>query len=283
VVFLLSKNIILAGGKNMKAIGKILESVLIAIIVVLVILVAAFFLLGDYLIKVGVEKGGSAALGVPVKVGGVHLSVLRGLVTIDGLQVANPPGYKNEYLLEVGSGRVSVSIPSLLKDTIHVKEITLDGTKLAIEQKGLSSNIKDLLNAMPKGKPEEPKKPGEEPKKPGKKLVVDKLEITNTEAKLAVMVGEGAGVNLKLAPIKMENLGADSPLSVAELTSKIFVALIQGVAQQGAGLLPDDVVSGMKGGLDKVTELGTESGKKVIEEGTKVIEGIKGLFKPKKE
>jgi hypothetical protein len=80
----------------------------------------------------------------------------------------------------------------------------------------------------------------------------------------------------------MENLGADSPLSVAELTSKIFLALIEGVAKQGAGLLPDDVVSGMKGGLDKVTELGAESGKKIIEEGSKAIEGIKGLFKPKK-
>ena len=87
---------------------------------------------------------------------------------------------------------------------------------------------------MPKGKPEEAKP---EEKKPGKKLVVDKLEITNTEAKLAVIVGVGAGANVKLAPIKMENLGADSPLSVAELTSKIFVALIEGVAQAGGGTL----------------------------------------------
>jgi len=236
------------------------------------------------LIKVGVEKGGSAALGVPVKVGSVHLSVLRGMVTIDGLQVANPPGYKNEYLLELGSGKVEVSLGSLLKDTIHVREISLDGTKLAIEQKGLSSNIKDLLNAMPKGKPEEAPKPEAKPaeKTPGKKLVVDKLEITNTEAKLAVVIGGGAGVNLKIAPIKMENLGADRPMSIAELTSKIFLALIQGVAQQGAGLLPDDVVSGMKGGLNKITELGGEGGKKAVEEGSKVIEGIKGLFKPKK-
>ncbi len=269
----------------MNTIGKALKSILIVVAVILLVLVAAFFLLGNYLIKVGVEKGGSMALGVPVKVGSVHLSILRGLVTIDGLQVANPPGYKNEYLLELNKGKVSISIPSLLKDTIHVKEITLDGTKLAIEQKGLSSNIKDLLNAMPKGKPEEAPKPGAKPeaKGPGKKLVVDKLEITNTEAKLAVMVGQGAGVNLKLAPIQMTNLGADSPLSIAELTSKIFVALIQGVAQQGAGLLPDDVVSGMKGSLSKVTELGAEGGKKAIEEGSKVIEGIKGLFKPKKE
>jgi hypothetical protein len=268
----------------MKTNGKALKSVLIVVVVILLIIIAVFFLIGNSLIKIGIEKGGSMALGVPVKVGSVHLSVLRGMVTIDGLQVANPPGYKNEYLLELNKGKVAVGLGSLLSDTIHIKEINLDGTKLAIEQKGLSSNIKDLLNAMPKGKPEEAPKPEAKPeaKAPGKKLVVDKLEITNTEAKLAVIVGGGAGVNLKLAPIQMENLGADSPLSVAELTSKIFLALIEGVAKQGAGLLPDDVVSGMKGGLDKVTELGAESGKKIIEEGSKAIEGIKGLFKPKK-
>ena len=270
----------------MKPIKQILKTAGIVVVVILLVLMLAFFLIGDYLIKMGVENGGSIALGVPVKVDSVHLSILRGVVTIDGLQVANPPGYKNEYLLELKSGKVAVSIPSLLKDTIHVREINLDGTKLAIEQKGLSSNVKDLLNAMPKTEKPVEKKPAPEAKaeekKPGKKLVVDKLEITNTEAKLAVMVGEGAGVNLKLVPIKMENLGADSPLSVAELTSKIFVALIEGVAKQGAGLLPDDVVSGMKGGLDKITTLGGEGGKKALKEGSEIIEGIKGLFQKKK-
>ncbi len=268
----------------MNAIGKILKSVLITIVVVLVVLIAAFFLIGDQLIKAGVEKGGSMALGVPVKVGGVHLSILRGMVTIDGLQVTNPQGYKNEYLLELEKGKVAVDIRSLLSDTVHIKEINLDGIKLAIEQKMLSSNVKDLLAGMKtKAKPAEPKKPVEEPKGPGKKLVVDQLDITNTEAKLVTTVGVSAGANVKLSPIHMSNLGSDSPLSIAELTSKIFLALIQGVAQQGAGLLPDDVVSGMKGGLEKVTDLGGEGGKKVIEEGSKVIEGIKGLFKPKKE
>jgi hypothetical protein len=263
----------------MKAVKKILTYLAAAIVILIVVL----YLLSGYLLKIGVEKGGSMVLGVPVKVGGVHLSVLRGMVTIDGLKVANPPGYKNEYLLELGHGKVAVSIPSLLKDTIHVKEIKLDGIKIAIEQKGLASNVKDLLNRMEsKGKPEESKKAEKEAKRAGKKLVVDQLEITNTEAKLAVVIGRSAGVNLKLATIQMSNLGADSALSVSELTSRIFVALIEGVTRQGAGLLPDDVVSGMKGGLGNIKNLGTEEGKKVIEEGSKAIEGIKGLFKPKK-
>ena len=267
----------------MKLIKQILKTVGIVVVVILVILIAAFFLIGDYLIKAGVEKGGSAALGVPVKVSGVHLSVLRGMVTIDGLKVANPPGYKNEYLLELGKGKVAVSLGSLLSDTIHIKEINLNGTKIAIEQKGLASNVKDLLNRMgSKGKPEESKKAEKEAKRAGKKLVVDQLEITNTEAKLVATIGRSTGVNLKLATIQMSNLGADSPLSIAELTSKIFVALIDGVTRQSAGLLPGDVVSGMKGGLGNIKNLGTEEGKKVIEEGSEAIEGIKGLFKPKK-
>ena len=180
----------------MKTTGKILKAVLIVIVVILIILIAGFYLFGDYAIKVGIEKGGSAALGVPVKVGGIHLSILRGMVTINGLQVENPAGYKNKYMLELGSGKVAVSIPSLLKDTIHVKEIKLDGAKLSIEQKGLGSNVNDLLNGMKsKEQPVEQKKPEAkaEAKQPGKKLVVDDLEITNAEAKLAVTIGGGAG------------------------------------------------------------------------------------------
>ena len=80
----------------------------------------------------------------------------------------------------------------------------------------------------------------------------------------------------------MKNLGADSPLGITELTGKIFVALIEGVAKQGAGILPADLTKGMQSGLGKLTDLGGEGGKQVIEGGTKAIEGIKGLFKPKK-
>ena len=53
----------------MKAIGKTLKSVLIVIVAVLLIIIGVFFLIGNSLIKIGIEKGGSMALGVPVKVG----------------------------------------------------------------------------------------------------------------------------------------------------------------------------------------------------------------------
>ena len=73
------------------------------------------------------------------------------MVTIDGLQVANPPGYKNEYLLELNKGKVAVSLGSLLSDTIHIKEINLDGTKLAIEQKGSVQQCQGFAQCHAKG------------------------------------------------------------------------------------------------------------------------------------
>ncbi len=268
----------------MNTTGKALKSILIVVVVILLVLVAAFFLIGDQLIKVGIEKGGSAALGVPVKVSGIHLSVLWGVVTIDNLQVANPPGYKNEYMLELGHGKIEVDISSLLSNTVRIKEIDLDRISLAIEQKGLSSNVKELLAGMKtKTKPAEPQKPVEEPKGPGKKLIVDQLDITNTEAKLVTTMGVSAGANVRLSPIRMSNLGTDKPLSVAELTSRVFLAIIDGVTRQGAGLLPQDIVNGMEGELGKIMDLGSDGGQKIIEEGSKVIEGIKGLFKPKEQ
>ena len=47
---------------------------------------------------------------------------------------------------------------------------------------------------------------------------------------------------MKLDPIIMENLGSDSKLSVSTLVAKVMGALAMGVAKQGGGVLPEDMV-----------------------------------------
>ncbi|KKM22129.1 hypothetical protein LCGC14_1628510, partial [marine sediment metagenome] len=100
-------------------------------------------------IKAAVESAATKSLGVDVSIGNIGLAILKGGVTIDDLIVQNPPGYKHENLLELGHGAVSVNIMSLLKDTVHIREIKLDGLNMVIEQKGFSNNLQDLINSLP--------------------------------------------------------------------------------------------------------------------------------------
>ena len=272
----------------MKAVSKILKRVILSIVILLVILCVASYLFGGYLLKIGVEAAATKTLGVGVHIDDVDISILRGAVEIEDLIVENPPGYTHKNLLELDDGRITASIGSLLTDTVRIKEFKLDHIDLVIEQKALSNNLQDIIKAIPSGEP----KAEEETKEPGKKLRIDNLEITNitVKVKLLPIPGRIDTVTLKLKPIRMTDLGSDDKLTVAKLTGKILSAIAGGVAEQGAGVLPEDMTRTMKAALGKTIELGkttTEKGKTLLEKGKDagkgLIEGFKGLLKPRKE
>jgi hypothetical protein len=265
----------------MKSAKKILAYAVVSIAVILLVLIIGFHIFGAGMIKAVVEKTASSTLGVPVTVKSINLSILRGQVEIKGLVVKNPPGYANETLLELGDGIVNLDIGSLMSDTIKIQLVKLDDTKLTIEQKGLTNNLNEILDKLPK----EEKEAAPKTEKPGKNLTVNKLEITNTNVsvKLLPIPGKSDTVSLKLDTIVMENLGTDKKLSVASLVSKVIGALASGIAKQGAGVLPDDMVKGLGSTLGKTAELGKDAVKSTTEAGKNVVEGVKGLFGDKKK
>jgi hypothetical protein len=266
----------------MKSVKKILTWVGLSILVILLALIIGFNIFGAGMIKTVVEKAATSTLGVPVTVKSINLALLRGKVEIQGLVVNNPSGYANPTLLELGDGVVNLDIGSLMSDTIKIQLIKLDNTKLTIEQKGLTNNLKEILNNLPK---EEKKEPAPAAQKPGKNLTITKLEITgtNVQVKLLPVPGKSDTVSLKLDPIVMENLGTEKKLDVASLIEKVMSALATGVAKQGAGVLPDDMVKGIGSSLSKTAELGKDALKGTTEAGKGVVEGVKGIFGGKKD
>jgi len=265
----------------MKTTGKVLKWVLIVIAAVIVLGIVVFRFFGDSLIKREIVKGASSALKVQVELKSINLSVLGGSVGLKDLVVHNPQGYEIPNLLKLGEGKVKVKIGSLMSDKVNIDYIVLDNIEVSIEQKGFSTNLNDILKALPKSQ----EKAASEP---GKKLYIKTLEINNVTvtAKLMPIPGKISAVTFKIAPIKMTDLGSDNKLDMATLSAKILAAIAQGVAQQGADFLPSDITGPIKSGLGKTGELlqgvGTragEAGKGAIETGRKVGEGIFGIFK----
>jgi uncharacterized protein involved in outer membrane biogenesis len=256
----------------------VLNFVVLPLVILLVVIAAAFFLVGTTLIKGGVEKAASSALGVPVTIKDIDLSILRGHVGIKGLVVKNPPGYANETLLELGEAVVNLNIGSLISDTVKIKLVKLDGTQLTMEQKGMTNNLKEVLDKMPKKETAEEKPAAQEK---GKDLNIDKLEIINTKVrvKLLPLPGKADTVSLNIDPIIMTDLGSGKKLKTSDIVAKVMSAIATGIVKQGAGLLPDDMVKGIGSSLDNVGEMG----KAATQEGQKAMEGIKGLFGGKKD
>ena len=248
---------------------KIIRTILIILLVIILALVIVFTLYGDRAIKTGIEKGASTALKVPVTLDKISLSVLAGKVQLKNLIIKNPPDYQHEDLLELGEAFVDVRVKSLLSDTVNIETLKLDSVALVIEQKGLTNNLQQILDSLPAPEPKEPK-PEEEA--PGKNLLITQMDITNVNVKVKLLPipGKADTVSLKLAPITMTDLGKDGKLDVAALTAKILAALAAGIAQQGADILPTELIGPIQTTLKEQGEQIIETGKELIDTTTDV-------------
>lgn len=276
----------------MKKLRKVLLGIVIGIVTLVIAAVVLVNLFADRAVKIGIESAATKALNVGVTVDDAKLSIMAGKLALENLVINNPPGYQYDKLLQLQNAKIEVDIRSLLSDTVNIKEIKLDGAEVTLEQKGITgNNLQDIIKSLPSAPKTEA---GAQPS--GKKLHIDNLELSNVtvKAKLLPIPGKVDTVTLKLAPIKMTNLGGDNKLDTAALSSKILVAITQGIAEQGAGILPDDMLGSLKSTLAKTAELGKEVlktgenlGKDVLKTteglGKGVTEGLKGLLKPKKE
>jgi len=269
----------------MKVTSKIISIIVLCVIVLVVVLWGSFYLLGEHLLKAGIETAGTKALGVVVDIGDVQLSIRKGRIGIRDLVVKNPPGYAHKELLVLGQGVISADVRTLLSDVVHIKEFKLENMNLTIEQKVLSNNLQDVIGSL-KAKKDKAGKPS------GKKLRVDTLEITGirVKVKLLPVPGKVDTITIDLAPIRMKNLGSDNKLDTGILASRIMLTVAESLAVQGVGVLPEKMVKTMISTLGKTLDVGktaAEESKKILDTGedlgTGVIEGFKGLLKPKEK
>ena len=251
----------------MKKTKKLIETIVLVVIVIIAVLLLGFELFGESIIKTGVETAGTKALRVGVEINDLDLKIYSGYVKIKGFNVDNPTGYKYPKMLALSKGEVKTSLKSLMSDKVEIESIKLDGLALTIEQKGLGTNMQEVLKSMPKTEE------GADVKSK-KKLLVKDLRITNTtvKVKLLPIPGQADTITLKLDPIEMQNLGSDDDLTTQKLTKAILVALANGVAKQGAGIIPADIMGTIEGALGSLGDL-TNIGQSVLKQGTDILKG----------
>ena len=268
------------------------RSVLGAGLILIILAVVAVNLFADYAVKVGIETAATKTLNVGVSVSNVDLSIMAGKLALQNLLINNPPGYQHDKLLELKNAEIEVDVKSLLSDVVKIREIKLDGVNVVLEQRGISgNNLQDIIKTISSGQKDKDK-----PETSGKKLHIDVLEISNVtvKVKLLPVPGKSDTIPLKLSPIRMTNLGGDNKLDTAALSSRILLAIANGVAEQGVGVLPKEMVDTITSTLGKTIDLskgiiegregiGEEIIKSTEDIGKEITEGLKGLLQPKKE
>lgn len=157
-----------------------MKKLLIIIAVIIAILaIGATIFLGklDGLIADAIRTEGTNAIGTQVNVDNVVTDLRAGSAQINGLTIANPPGYQELNALSLGSFSTKVNYSEQLVD-----EIIIDKPTINAELIGTKSNFETLLENMPESTDTETEEPTEESE--DIVLTIKKLALTQAQVNL---------------------------------------------------------------------------------------------------
>ncbi len=142
--------------------------------------------------------------GTDFNVDRINLNPYTGKLFITGVKLANPEGYDEKYAFTLGSLSADVEVSTLLSDTIHVREITVDSpfASYVFDGKGINNFVRIMESVNKKLGPKKEKK-----EKGETKVVIDKVTVRNVRA----AVGNGV---FELESLTLADFGKDSPAQV---------------------------------------------------------------------
>ncbi len=277
--------------------------VILLVLVIVVAIVAVTSFLGP-IIKTAVENAGPSTIGVPLALAKADVSIRSGQVDLENFAVGNPEGFKSENLFKVARVHVDLDVPSVVRDTIVIREILIDAPEITFEQTLAGNNIGKLLAGLEEkgkaGEQKEGEKKEEEKGKPegaAKKVVIENFLITNGKIRLSALGLGDNSIPIPLPTIHLQNIGKESNgASVKEVITQVVKAIVESVTKaitssgqllkgtaEGVGKgvkVTGEVVEGVaKKSLETAGGAAKEVGGTITKGAGKAVDGLKGLFK----
>ncbi|MBL8964122.1 MAG: hypothetical protein KF787_02430 [Phycisphaeraceae bacterium] len=233
---------------------------LLAVVLVLLVVgaVVAVVIYADRAVKIAVEKGGTYALGVETTLGGADVGFLSASLGLRDLKIANPPGYKSDRFLGLGSGKVSVWASSLRGSVIEVPTLSLDTITLNLERATEKANYRVILDNLKRLESGEAPSKDTRPSGEQKRFVIRHLSIreVHVNADLVPMGGDLTRISIPIESIELRDVGtAGRGVPLAELADIIIKALLVVVSEKGAQLLPPEILGDLRSGLAQLRDL----------------------------
>lgn len=266
---------------------KLLKIAAVLVLVFVVLVVVAFMYI-DSIAKTAIQSGGTYALGVETKVSSVSIGVFRGHVAIDGLNVANPPGFASKHFLDMKHSHVDVTLGTLMDDVVVLPEFVIENLDIHLDKNASGANYRVIMDNIAKIQgtssspaPTPTKAEGES----GKKFVIKKLRLSNITISAQLIGAPGAvgdvlnkatDVNVKLDTIELTDVGktgtgvGGTGVSMGQLAGIIVQAVLSAAADKAGGLLPGDMFNDLKSGLGGLKPL-ADMGVGMVGSGAKLI------------
>lgn len=174
----------------------------------------------DGMIKQQLEQVGSRTLGTSVSVGSLTTDLKNGSLTISGITIANPPGYKNDNALTLHGIEAALDY-----ETLDIRRIIIEKPEIVIEEKNGESNFTELLAGMESNPEPEPVEEGTEPQV----LVIHHFRMNESRAGFESESLDHYS-DLKVKAIEVKNVKG----TPAEVTQVIANEVIKEVASAAA-------------------------------------------------
>lgn len=225
---------------------------ILLMLVAVVIAGGAYFALNlSPKVKTVIEQQASRALGVPVTLGSLTLSLADKSAHLGRLTVANPKGFSAPTLME--TDEISVTIGEVSRARVTIREVTVNGLHVTYEMSETGQSNFDALQAKMKksgthgGKPAAASSQPAMNKSDAPRIVITRLIITNA---LLLPAVAGQGTTIALPQLVLTNLGTEkNPETIGQIADQILaqVLAVSGQALMNAGM--KQVQEGLKQGL----------------------------------
>ena len=181
----------------------------------------------DRLVHRAIVEQGSALIGAPIQLEGVHIDPRTGAGELRGLVIGNPPGFKTPHLLKVQRVRVQVDVSTLTQPVVVINAVEIEAPDVIYEKGATQTNIEalqtHLARQLQSGEPA-PSGSGAAPKK----FIVERFQLLRPQAQASAAILQGRTVSLKLPEMDLRELGrAEGGLTAGELGAQVARALQQ--------------------------------------------------------
>ena len=241
----------------------------------------------DGIVKDSIQTYGSQATQTEVRVAGVKLELEAGKAAISGLTVANPAGFSDPNIFELGNIVTKIDVSTIRQNPIVIDEIIISAPVIVYEiNKSGLSNV-DVLKKQLGISAGESSAKGSNNAGDELKMIIRKLIVEGGKAKVRIAALGDAEQTVNLPRIELTDVGKQSggatAAEVAQLLTSRLLGNVKGsVAALGVnkflGKSADAFSKGAKGAMGAVGNAGGAIGSGASGAAGSAGDAVKGLF-----
>lgn len=193
---------------------------LLAIVVVLAVgaLIYVVSNAGDLVERV-VESEGPKLTRTDVTLGSADIELRKGRGELTDLAVANPEGYSAANALHAETLALQIEPRSVMDDVVVINEVLVQGVTITAEQKGLTTNLQELLKSVQQATagPEASQEEGAS----DLRLMVERVLFSGNQLK--ILTEEHGEYEVELPRLELSDLGSkEQGLTPAQLGKAVL-------------------------------------------------------------